>query len=116
LKVREEHRIGKDWKGLDSRWAKEEGLFGSKSVGLMKVRLRRMLRVHNNRLIHWLLSSVASWEGPEKLELPELILNPDLGFRCYCRLCNVVSKTIKFASSRCQMLWTDTEKVGRGTG
>jgi hypothetical protein len=34
---REEHKIGKDWKGLELWWAKEEGLFASKSVGLMKV-------------------------------------------------------------------------------
>jgi hypothetical protein len=48
----------------------------------MKVLLRRMLQAHNSRFFsHWLLGSVASWEGPEKLELSELILNPDLGFR-----------------------------------
>jgi hypothetical protein len=48
----------------------------------MKVLSRRMLQAHNSRLVsHWFLSSVASWEAPEKLELSELILNPDLGFR-----------------------------------
>jgi hypothetical protein len=44
----------------------------------MKVLLRRMLQAHKSLV----LSTVASWEGPEKLELSELILNPDLGFRC----------------------------------
>jgi hypothetical protein len=35
---------------------------------------------HSRLLSHWFLSSVVSREGPEKLELSELILNPDLGF------------------------------------
>jgi hypothetical protein len=99
LKVREEHRIGKDWKGLDSRWAKEEGLFGSKSVGLMKVLFAPDAASSHSRLIcHWLLSSVASWEGPEKLELSELILNPILG-SVVLSLMQCRFKTIKFASA-----------------
>jgi hypothetical protein len=121
LKVREEHRIGEDWKGFDSRWAKEEGLVASKLVGLMSLSVAPDAASSQSQLsFHLFLSSVASWEGPEQIyagPVGAVGAQPRSWIPLCSCLCGVVSNTIKATYfSLCQTVWSDTEEVGQAAG